>query len=79
MSRHSIRVFLGAVLVTALLSLSSCAWSVGGGKKTSAHTNPTLGKELQDLKAACEEGAITKEEYELAKQRLIDSANQRGG
>jgi len=52
---------------------------VGGGKKTSAHTNPTLGKELQDLKAACEEGAITKEEYELAKQRLIDSANQRGG
>lgn len=79
MSRRSTRAFFGALLFASLLSLNSCAWSVGSGKKTTARTHPTLGEELKDLKEACRDGAITQEEYEIAKQRLINSADQRGG
>ena len=32
---------------------------------------PTLGRELEDLKAAYQRGAISQEEYELARRRLI--------
>ena len=51
------------------LGLSGCL-SVAGGE-TQVVQPHTLGKELQDLKAARDTGAVTADEYDLAKHRLI--------
>jgi len=48
--------------------LTGCAWSVGEHKE---HTQPTRGQELIDLKKARDAGAISEEEYEGQKKRLL--------
>ena len=65
------------VLTAALLSISSgCAWSIGGSKGNAASTTPTQpptrGQELIDLQKAHDAGAISDEEYERMKQRVMD-------
>ena len=62
------------------LSIAACC---GGGHETkvittpvNTTTNPTLGKQLEDLDAAYKKGAISKEEYETAKKNLIDQGAQ---
>ena len=46
--------------------------SFGGGSSIEqAITPPTIGKELEDLDAAFKRGVITKEEFDLAKNRLL--------
>lgn len=72
------RRLVPAVLVASLLCLGSCAWSIGDGDESFSRTHPTLGEELRDLKQACEEGAISQQEYEVAKRELIESARNRG-
>jgi hypothetical protein len=61
-------------LMTLAIGLGSgCAWSVGGKTTTSpVPTNPTLGQELIDLQTAHEQGAISDEEYETARTRLVE-------
>lgn len=61
-----VRAFTVPVLLAGALSAGCIA--VGGSDK---YTQPTLGKQLQDLKCARESGAITESEYQLAKQNLI--------
>ena len=48
--------------------LSGCAWSIGEHKD---HSAPTRGQELIDLKRAKDTGAITEEEYQAQKQRIL--------
>ena len=48
--------------------LSGCAWSVGEHRE---HTQPTRGQELIDLKKARDTGAISEEEYQMQKKRLL--------
>ena len=48
--------------------LSGCAWSIGEHKD---HSQPTRGQELMDLKRAKDTGAITEEEYQAQKQRIL--------
>ncbi|MCP5516410.1 MAG: SHOCT domain-containing protein [Verrucomicrobiales bacterium] len=55
---------------------AGCAWSVGSPSKTGntqqPTEHPTTGQELIDLKRALDQGAITPEEYEAKKQRLLE-------
>jgi hypothetical protein len=46
-----------------------CAWSIGSDRKSDAR--PTKGQELVDLKKALDQGAISEEEYQAQKQRLL--------
>jgi hypothetical protein len=62
----------------ALLTLlaGSCAWSVGSNKHNegACHVQPvqpTRGQELLDLKKARDQGALTEEEYQAQKRRLL--------
>jgi hypothetical protein len=55
--------------------LSGCAWSIGGGHKEHNHpaelAQPTRGQELIDLKKARDQGAITEDEYQAQKKRML--------
>jgi hypothetical protein len=59
--------------VLALGLLSGCAWSIGGQKEASISTAPTRGQQLLDLKKAKDQGAITEQEYEVQKKRILDN------
>ena len=48
--------------------LSGCAWSIGEHKE---HAQPTQGQELLDLKKARDQGAMTEEEYQAQRKRLL--------
>lgn len=66
------------LLFTVSFYLVGCC---GGGKEKvveketvvvpKGSTTPTLGQQLEDLKNAYQKGAITKEEYEAGKRRLL--------
>ena len=59
---------LTATLALITCLLSGCAWSIGEHKE---HGQPTRGQELIDLKKARDNGAITEEEYQAQKQRVL--------
>jgi len=48
--------------------LCGCAWSVGEHKD---HSLPTRGQELIDLKKALDAGAISEDEFQSQKKRLL--------
>lgn len=58
------------MLLSVLLASSGCLLIAPAGKTT--HTTPTLGQQLQDLKDARDKGAISAQEYEKAKARLLE-------
>ena len=51
-------------------SLAGCAWKVGSDSKQTVQ-NPTVGQQLIDLKKARDTGAISEQEYEAQKQKLL--------
>ena len=53
--------------LAAIAALQGCV-AVGG---TTRSDSPTLGKQLIDLKAALDSGAINETEYQAAKQQLL--------
>jgi hypothetical protein len=75
MIKRNVLISGGAALLAAVLILTSgCAWSVGGSKTTAPPppAEPTLGEQLIDLKKAHEQGAISDEEYEAARARMLE-------
>ena len=58
-------------LVCALLS-SGCVVALGN-RVPLDDRKATLGKQLTDLKQARDSGAITEEEYQTAKKRLVEA------
>ena len=52
--------------------LSGCAWSIGEGTEKKTLSQPTQGQELIDLKKAKDQGAITDEEYNHQRQKLLN-------
>lgn len=54
--------------LAAVAALQGCV-AVGG---TTRSDSPTLGKQLIDLKAALDSGAINETEYQTAKQQLLN-------
>jgi hypothetical protein len=60
-----------AVALSAMLLFSGClALQVGGGDKKEVE-KATPGKQLVDLKAARDAGAITEEEYQTQKAKVL--------
>ncbi len=70
-------VLTGAALLAGVAG--GCAWSIGE-KKTQCcpkaavaqPKSPTRGQELIDLKKAREQGAISEEEYQNQKKKLLE-------
>jgi hypothetical protein len=64
------------IALTLVALVPGCAWSVGGSKNTSSTNQPihppTQGQELMDLKKAHDEGAVSDEEYQELRQRVLD-------
>ena len=72
------RAFLVILTIIAGLYLGGCC--TGGKEKETVvvptqSSTPTLGKELEDLESAYKKGAITKEEFETAKKKLIEQGS----
>ena len=66
------RTALAMVVCALALNLCGCSWSIGGGKTAGPVTEPpTRGQELIDLKKARDQGAITPEEYESQKTKVL--------
>ena len=63
---------LATTATIAGVLLSGCAWSIGGTKEHTAAVQATRGQELIDLKKARDQGAITQEEYEAQKKKIMD-------
>jgi hypothetical protein len=53
------------------LLATGCAWSIGGQQDAKSFAQPTKGQELCDLKKAKDQGAITEQEYEAQKQKIL--------
>lgn len=57
------------VLISLISSLSGCG---GGGAATYyMHRNTTTGQELTDLQAAFNNGALTEDEYQSQRARIL--------
>ena len=69
---HMKRLFIPiAVALSAVVLLTGClALDLGGGNK-SEEKKPTLGQQLIDLKAAKDAGAISDDEYQTQKAKLL--------
>lgn len=68
-------------LVVGLCSIalaSAAAGCIGVSGDTVRPDVPTLGEELQDLQEARESGAIDRQEYQRAKQRLLAEPRRSG-
>ncbi len=66
------RTALAMVVCALALNLCGCSWSIGGGKREGPVTEQTTrGQELIDLKKARDQGAITPEEYEAQKSKVL--------
>ncbi|HEV2208337.1 MAG TPA: SHOCT domain-containing protein [Verrucomicrobiae bacterium] len=63
-------------LVTALaglgLMVAGCAWQIGGDKKGTSIAQTTRGQELIDLKKAKDQGAISEEEYQAQRNKILN-------
>jgi hypothetical protein len=49
-----------------------CAWQIGGDKPGTTVNKPTRGQELIDLKKARDQGAITEDEYQAQRKKVLD-------
>jgi hypothetical protein len=63
--------FLFATCVLLATAFIGCSWSIGGGKEGANNTRPTRGQELIDLQRARDQGAITPDQYEDQKRRIL--------
>lgn len=62
-----------AAATTVLCALfSGCAWQLGGDKSGTTYVQTTRGQELIDLKKAKDQGAITEEEYQAQRQKVMN-------
>jgi outer membrane murein-binding lipoprotein Lpp len=63
------KLAIAALAVVATLGLYGCG---GGGAKTEVSTQQqTLGQELLDLKNAYDAGAMTEDEYNNAREKIM--------
>ena len=65
-----VRILLIGGIISGLVT--GCAWSIGSSREGPPVKEPTKGQELIDLKKARDSGAITPEEYEAQKQKVLD-------
>lgn len=70
MHRRSLKLGLIALVLLPVLCAAPGCIALGGGSKI---TNPTLGEELTSLKIARDQNAISENEYQNAKAKLLNS------
>jgi hypothetical protein len=66
------RIALAFSVLLLSLTLVDCAGCGRGGEATVEARTTTLGQELQDLKAAYDQGILSEKEYEKKKEQLLD-------
>lgn len=66
----SLRHIMFAMALVAPLGLMGCGG--GGAKSETDIKTTTTGQELQDLKKAYDEGALTEEEYEREREKVLN-------
>ena len=59
------------IALSAMLLFSGCVAAVGSGPKTTVN-KPTVGQQLIDLQNAKNAGAITDQEFQQQKTKLLD-------
>jgi|WetSurMetagenome_2_1015567.scaffolds.fasta_scaffold1723331_1 hypothetical protein len=69
LTRWTVLISMGAIMG---LLLSGCAWSIGSDKPHSSVVRPTRGQEMVDLKKARDQGAITEDEFEAQKKKIME-------
>ena len=65
-------ILLGVALTLGILATGCIASIGGGGKERVTSAQPTRGQELLDLQKAQNSGAITPEEYDVQKKRILE-------
>jgi Short C-terminal domain len=73
------RTCITVLIVLVGLNVAGCCTSTKEKEKVivpAQSASPTLGKELEDLEQAYKKGAITKEEYEAGKKKLLETGAQ---
>jgi len=70
MSRGVLRLAAAGALALSAVALTGCV-VVADDSSDAVHQQPTLGRELRDLKTARDEGAIEPAQYDAAKQKLL--------
>ena len=68
----AITVIALSSLIAASTTLTGCVVAMGNRVPPGKEGKPTLGNELTDLKQARDAGAMTEEEYQSARQRLLE-------
>lgn len=73
MERKFLSKWIGLVATANLMAIlfSGCAWQIGGDKHGTPAIHPTRGQELIDLKRAKDQGAITEDEYQAQRQKIL--------
>jgi len=74
--KNSLRKWMVLALISGTVAClsSGCAWSIGDGKEHTVNTRtvPTRGQELIDLKKARDQGAISEDEYQAQRKRIME-------
>jgi ABC-type glycerol-3-phosphate transport system substrate-binding protein len=68
---HGMKPWVGIAALAAALGVAACGG--GGAEVKSEVTTTTKGQQLMDLQKAYESGAITKEQYEREKQKVLSN------
>ncbi|MCU7958712.1 MAG: SHOCT domain-containing protein [gamma proteobacterium symbiont of Bathyaustriella thionipta] len=63
--------FLSVVLLSSMLLVGGC----GGSDTVVDNSSTTMGQQLIDLKASYDKGIINKDEYEAAKEKIMERYN----
>jgi hypothetical protein len=62
-----------ALAIVLGMSLSACGG--GGGPTTVQNTTVSKGQQLMDLKEALDKGAITQDEYDAQRKKILNGKN----
>ena len=71
--KRNVHTAVGIALL-AVFAFTGCVVALGNKVPENTKGQPTLGKQLTDLKQARDSNAISEEEYQAAKKRLIEGA-----
>ena len=72
--KRTLTKWIGLIAAASLAGLLACgcAWQIGGDKHGTNAVRPTRGQELVDLKHARDQGAITEDEYQAQRKKILD-------
>ncbi len=73
---QSIKSWAGRIVLGLMIASFTTGCLAIGGSDRYESKNPTLGKQLQDLKVAHDSGAINDAEYQQARTKLLSTSAQ---